>query len=755
MPQSEKLDASSIQDPQHLVVVWRQQRAYRVGKILCYCGVPLSLIATIADYLWSPYWMIFTDFILLFGCVISLLWIKKPTRPTYYWWPMYVGFWLSALPTLWMTGGLQSPFFGIALVSIYVIGVVMDVKSRSYYYLAFSLLHVLFFYLVSNFFTLPNEFTAPTALIAVITCATFIAIFFCIHALLKNERDLSFEFSEHYKNLIRTEEQLRISDQQLREAQSIARIGSWKWDLEKDLIFWSDELFKIFEVPKESFDPSFKAYINRLNPEVRDRIHGIIQNSIETGKDFSFENKIQSKNGETLFIHSRGRAIKDAAGQVVSMTGTSQDVTDRKRIEYELMQARNEMEKRVEERTLELAESLEREKSAKIEAENASQAKMQFLANMSHEIRTPMNSILGFSDLLTNENHSAEERSEYLARISSSGAQLMHLIDDILDLSKFEAGQIPIHKSSFSLKPLIEEVISSFLPTLKAKQLELQLDYEPDIPEHIYTDAHRLNQILINLLNNAIKFSEKGAIKVIVSRLNHETGMQLCIHIKDTGIGISPENQKNLFQAFSQGDSSIARKFGGSGLGLVLSRRIAEALGGGLELKESVVGEGSHFLCKIFIDPVIAEIRNAMEYRSNKAKVSHKHIAGKKILLVEDSPDNAFLISLYIKPLLVEIHLATDGLQAVKMATQQDYACILMDIQMPGLDGLEATRRIRKQGFKKPIIALTAHALASEAAKSFEAGCNLHLTKPIDRNLLINTISEQLKKSKRLDLDMI
>jgi PAS domain-containing protein len=436
MPQSEKLDASSIQDPQHLVVVWRQQRAYRVGKILCYCGVPLSLIATIADYLWSPYWMIFTDFILLFGCVISLLWIKKPTRPTYYWWPMYVGFWLSALPTLWMTGGLQSPFFGIALVSIYVIGVVMDVKSRSYYYLAFSLLHVLFFYLVSNFFTLPNEFTAPTALIAVITCATFIAIFFCIHALLKNERDLSFEFSEHYKNLIRTEEQLRISDQQLREAQSIARIGSWKWDLEKDLIFWSDELFKIFEVPKESFDPSFKAYINRLNPEVRDRIHGIIQNSIETGKDFSFENKIQSKNGETLFIHSRGRAIKDAAGQVVSMTGTSQDVTDRKRIEYELMQARNEME---------------------------------FLANMSHEIRTPMNSILGFSDLLTNENHSAEERSEYLARISSSGAQLMHLIDDILDLSKFEAGQIPIHKSSFSLKPLIEEVISSFLPTLKVK----------------------------------------------------------------------------------------------------------------------------------------------------------------------------------------------------------------------------------------------------------------------------------------------
>lgn len=750
MPYWEQLQSSNMQQPDHLLSVWRQQRSYRVGKLLCYWGVPLSTIALVADSIWSPFYVIATDLVLLIGCVISLLWIRAKTRPEYYWLPLYMGFWISSLPTLWVTGGIISPFFGIALVGLYALGVVMDKKSHTLFYLAFAFLHLIFFYFIEYFYALPTDFVAPKALVAVVTTATFTAIMVCIDSLIRTEKDLSLEFAEHYKNMSTAEEKLRITDLQLREAQSIARIGTWRWDLKEDRIIWDDELYKMFGISKENFDPSFKAYLQRLNPEVRDQIHNIIQRSVISGEDFTMENRRTNPDGSEIFIFSHGRVIKDKEGNVVQMVGTSQDITDRKRIESELVEAHDDMEKRVEERTIELEQSLEREKIAKEEAENANQAKMQFLANMSHEIRTPMNSILGFSELLSNEAHTAEEMREYLARINSSGAQLMHLIDDILDLSKFEAGQIPVHKTIFELRPLVDDVLNSFLPTLKAKTLELVLNYEKDVPEEVFTDAHRLNQILINLLNNALKFSEKGKVRIKVStELDVNDGMNLCIDITDTGIGISAENQKKLFTAFSQGDSSIGRKYGGSGLGLALSRRIAEALGGKLELKESTLGEGSHFTCKIPVGLVNQSTEPIFTPAFEADSASQMNFDGKKILLVEDSPDNAFLISLYIKSLGFEIHTATDGLQAVKMAAHQNYVCILMDVQMPGMDGLEATRRIRKQGYKKPIIALTAHALPIEAAKSLEAGCNLHLTKPIDRNELINAINDQLKDAEQ------
>ena len=737
-----------------MLSVWRSERAYRVARTLCYCGVPLSIIATFADYIWSPAAVVVVDFILLIGCLLSLAWSFSKNRPTYFWLPLFVGFWISTLPSLWVTGGIQSPFLGIALICVYVFGMVMDLKSRPWIYLSFVVAQVVFFYFVGLYIPLPMDYVAPSSLIAVTLLATIGAIAACMHSMIRTEKDLSLEFSDHYRNFILTEEQLRLSELQLREAQSIACIGSWMWNLKEDYIFWSDELFTIFEVSKENFDHSFKGYLQRLNPEMRDKVRLLIRNSIETGQDFSFENKIHTKSKGECYIISHGRVVKNAGGEVISMMGTSQDITKRKQIESELLDARNQMEKRVEERTLELAQSLKREIAATEEAENASQAKMQFLANMSHEIRTPMNSILGFSELLASEKYSPEENREFLARINSSGSQLMHLIDDILDLSKFEAGRIPIHKTSFILKDLIEEVVGSFSPNLNSKRISLNLNYAENLPTQISTDAHRLNQILINLLNNAIKFSEKGEIKVIVSGRNLDLQkFEIAIDVMDSGIGISPENQKNLFQAFRQGDSSIGRKFGGSGLGLALSRRIAEALGGSLILKDSILGEGSHFHCQIPVEIVAAKKEEVKILKDRPVAVT-TGLAGRKILLVEDSQDNALLVSFYIKSLGMDTYFATDGVQAVKMAGENKYDCILMDIQMPGMDGLEATRKIRRQGNRIPIIALTAHALPAEAAKSFEAGCNLHLTKPIDRAELIKAISNQLKNSKDIPVDL-
>ncbi len=737
----------ATEKPQQLLGIWRQERAYRVGKAICYSGFILSFISTIADFFWSPPAVIATDFVLLVGCLASIIWLNSSWRSTHFWWPLYIGFWISSLPSFWATGGLSSPFFGVGLAALYTISAVMDSKGRTVPYMIFALIHIPAFYLIELIYPLSTPTSLPLEFVAIITELILAVLFICIRAMLGTENELSGEFAEHYLNLAKTEEELKKSESRLREAQSIARIGSWEWDLKSDIISWSDELFKIYEVKKEDFDPSFKAYLERLDPEIRQETNEIIRKSILSGEDFVFENKINTSRGES-FILGRGRVVKDAEGRTVKMLGTAQDITDRKRIESQLMEARNELEKRVEERTLQLAESLESEKAAKELAENASQAKMQFLANMSHEIRTPMNSILGFSELMASEKQSNEENKEYLARIRTNGTLLMHLIDDILDLSKFEAGRIPIHKSFISLKSLVDDAMSSFLPTLKSKGLELQFLYHAEDSLRILTDAHRLSQILTNLLNNAIKFSEKGIVKVTVScqEINEPGKVHLCIEVEDTGIGISDEHQKNLFQPFKQGDSSIVRKFGGSGLGLALSKRIAEALDGKLELKKSVLGKGSHFIFQTYVEraPTETNKKNATRVVAIGSS-ENEQFQDKKILLVEDSPDNAFLICHYIKSLGANIDVVTDGLQAVKMVGQQTYDCVLMDIQMPVMDGLEATRRIRNQGYKKPVIALTSHALPEERARSMQAGCDLHLTKPIKKTDLIDILTEQLQ----------
>jgi signal transduction histidine kinase/CheY-like chemotaxis protein len=731
------LSESTAENPDLLLSVWREERAYRVGKALCYAGLFLSIIATIADGIWSAPSVFATDTVLVFGCMLSIFWLRHPSRPTYYWWPLYWALWISIFPSIWTTGGINGPFLGIDLAALYVLAAVMEAKNRSIGYFIFLLCHIPFFYAVEIFYPHSTGTYPPPILTFVIVGVTFTGIFVCVDGMLRTERELSLEFSEHYRRLSATKKQLR-------EAQAITRMGSWEWDLQADRVSWSDELFEIYEVKRENFDPSFQGYLNRLSTEMREKVLQTIETSIATGKDFSFENKCITSEGER-YILSRGRVVKDANGKVIKMLGTSQDITDRKSIESQLVEARNELEHRVEERTLQLAQSLEREKVAKELAENANQAKMQFLANMSHEIRTPMNSILGFSELLAAKEHSPESQ-DYVARIRGNGAHLLHLIDDILDLSKFEAGRIPIHKSSFSLKSLIENVISSFQPALKAKDLELKFIYQAEDSLRISTDNHRVSQILTNLLSNSIKFSEAGTLrlKVTCAPINDTTQLRLCVDLEDAGIGISKENQKTLFQPFSQGDSSIARKFGGSGLGLVLSKRISEALGGKLELKSSVPGVGSHFYFEIPVERVTDdEIKTAV--KEQNLVPSAKPLLEKKILLAEDSPDNAFLISHYIKSMGAGIDIAIDGLQAVKMAELAEYDCILMDIQMPGMDGLEATRRIRQQGFKKPIIALTAHALPAEAERSIQAGCDLHLTKPINRTELIGALSERLE----------
>jgi hypothetical protein len=373
---------------------------------------------------------------------------------------------------------------------------------------------------------------------------------------------------------------------------------------------------------------------------------------------------------------------------------------------------------------------------SKEEAERANLSKTQFLANMSHEIRTPIGAILGFTDLLKNPQNSQDENHNYMGIVERNSQQLLRLIDDILDLSKVEAGKMTFENIEFSLAEMLSDFNSIMSFKASEKGIAYNFNVHPNTPEFIISDPVRLKQILTNLVGNALKFTDKGYVELKVS---YENGA-LKISVKDTGVGISKAQTKHLFQAFSQADTSTTRRFGGTGLGLILSRRLAESLGGTLSLAESAEGQGSTFYCEITAE--VPSHSKTMEVKATipaeKAKTSLTNL---KVLLVEDSPDNQMLISTYLKKEGAEITTANNGAIGIDLALKKDFDVVLMDIQMPVLDGYEAARKLRSSHYGKPIIALTAHAMKEERVKCLESGFTEFLTKPIQRDLLIKTLS--------------
>ena len=388
---------------------------------------------------------------------------------------------------------------------------------------------------------------------------------------------------------------------------------------------------------------------------------------------------------------------------------------------------------------IERARLFEAEQTARKNAESASKAKSQFLANMSHEIRTPMNAILGFSDLLGDKTLTPEEREDYRSRIRLNGDQLMRLIDDVLDLSKTEAGTIQVEKVDFSIRELVRDVYDATAARAREKGILTRISTDAQVPATIDGDPVRLRQILMNLMSNALKFTDYGRIETRIAKVED----QIVIEIEDTGIGISTDLHQRLFKAFSQGDSSVTRRFGGSGLGLVVSRGLAEAIGGTLDLVRSESNRGSIFrlafpISKPANDPQIDMFRDLGE--TLKTGTSEKDLAGVKVLLVEDSFDNEMLIRAYLKGTGIKLEVAHNGVEAIGCASDQKFDVVLMDIQMPVMDGLEATRQLRNKNYDRPIVALSAHALPEEVERSLEAGCHAHLTKPIMRHVLIDQI---------------
>lgn len=445
------------------------------------------------------------------------------------------------------------------------------------------------------------------------------------------------------------------------------------------------------------------------------------------------------KDGTKFWANVIINPIYDRIGQLVGFSKVTRDMTERKIAEQKLSQLNEELEARVLERTKALQQAL-------AAAEEASHAKSSFLANMSHEIRTPLGVVLGYSELLMDSKINPSDKENFMTTIKRNGEILSNVINDILDLSKVEIGKLEIEKMETPLSDILIDITSLLELKAKEKSIQLSVSFKDSIPKKIKTDPLRLRQILINIIGNAIKFTEHGSVEVKLMMIKTESASpKLAFVIKDTGQGISADQEKKLFQPFSQADISTRRRFGGTGLGLILSRHLAELLGGNVVLTESSLGKGSTFT--ITIDPgPLAEASNNAEDNPHPSRfintmpLTTTRIDGVQILVADDSTDNQILVSRILNLAGAQVETVDNGQMAVDKVQQKKYDVVLMDLQMPIMDGYEATKQLRKAGYYLPIVALTAHALKEEREFCLKSGFDDHVSKPIDRNTLIDSI---------------
>lgn len=527
------------------------------------------------------------------------------------------------------------------------------------------------------------------------------------------------------------DEKLLISNEVLKQAMIVENLGVFDNNQRNDQIYWSPELRKICGWSADEI-VTLPDWIGYIPVEERGAIGAAIQRSHDPAGDglYNMEHRIICRNGTVRWVKVKSQTFFEGEGAnrvPIQTIGAMLDITEKKNFEVELSVAKDT-------------------------AEAANLAKSSFLANMSHEIRTPLGAVLGFAELVTDPKVGPSQAANYIAAIKRNSELLSNIINDILDLSKIEANKMQIVSQEVALTEVLTDTKTLLDLQAKDKGIILNIALDDNVPEIIKTDPLRLRQILINIIGNAIKFTSKGSVDVGIHRKSTKDGQYLLEFIvKDTGQGISEDQVKKLFTPFSQGDITSKRKYGGTGLGLVISKRFANLLGGDVVLTQTAPGKGSIF--SITIDP--GSIYSTQPAKKNEPEITVFHgdrppLDGIKVLLAEDSPDNQMLISRLLKLAGAAVDTASDGKEAIEKVNKNNYDVLLMDLQMPIMDGYEATAELRKEGYSGKIIALTAHALSEERERCLKSGFDDHLSKPINREFLIKRVEHWARQKKKL-----
>lgn len=529
-------------------------------------------------------------------------------------------------------------------------------------------------------------------------------------------RDRERQYSQR-DYLIERESQAAIlaeKEKQLRRAMKAAKMGAWRLDLATREIECSDSYKANFGLEADAVI-TLDTLLPLIYPDDREYVENSIQDAVEHHLHYHAEYRNSWPDGSVHWVMAQGDVILDRGGTPVSLTGVSMDITERKRSEELLVKAR------------ELAES-------------ANVAKTEFLANMSHEIRTPMNAIIGISTLLARSQPLTQRQKEYIETLRMSTDVLMSLINDVLDVAKIEARTLELEHIPFSITQTVQDVANIMANSVKEKGLVLTIENDTPKKSVFLGDPARLRQIMLNLCSNAVKFTEKGSVHIGVrcEASDDPQSKIMSITVKDTGIGIPADKLNTVFQKFTQADASISRKYGGTGLGLTITKMLVETMGGEINV-ESNLGSGSTFTVKLPADEETSEQLSEASILPTPSKDT--------ILLVEDYAPNVMVASTYLEHFGYECDVAANGNEAIKKVENGRYAAVLMDVQMPGMNGLEATAQIRRLEKEKglprlPIIGMTAHALAGDRERCIAAGMDEYIAKPFNPSkleTLINT----------------
>jgi signal transduction histidine kinase/response regulator RpfG family c-di-GMP phosphodiesterase len=516
--------------------------------------------------------------------------------------------------------------------------------------------------------------------------------------------------------------ELQHSQDLLKQAHALARIGIWNWDRDKDQVAWSEELWQIADRTPPPDPLSLSQVTGFFTQESLERMQPCIDRALKNGEPYQLELEMIRPDNQCCWLNAFGGPARDRQGRITGLHGTVQDITERKRHEIALREA---MEA----------------------AEVANRAKSTFLANMSHEIRTPLNGVLGMLQLLRLSSLNAEH-TDYVNTAIQSCNRLTSLLSDILDLSRIEVGKLNLQNAPVNVHNLMLELYEMFLPTARQSGIALDCLTDPGIPRHLLGDATRLQQVLINLIGNALKFTTSGNVSVTVSSLPRQRPERypLLFSVVDSGIGIPDDKLALLFKPFTQVSEGYMRRFQGAGLGLAICKRLVELMGGTITIEtEEGVGTSVHFTVSLGI------VQQTPAEPPRPIPAGNDELSGMRVLLAEDDQANARTAQRLLEHKGCRVTTAETGGQAIDLLRRDRFDLVLMDVQMPDMDGVAATRAIRsgragEDNRRVPIIAMTAYAMPGDQEIFLEAGMDGYIAKPVGIDALAHVIGEAMKR---------